>query len=185
MRMALQAKLGLEAPSIYIGGGELPAAGDGAAQVCFGARGIIGHACALTIKIAAPDKLARIGILAHGANGQIGICPHKKVYNARVGTTLRGDHARPPWSFVSLPFPRYRLQSPSARGTLSKPNFINSPSFRRCNIAPAQRSLASRRVLSRPAAWAPPARPIMNPLQTRSSTTAMPWPTPMHMDTTA
>ena len=90
-------------PSIDIGGLEIPATRDCHPKILLSDRQIVGDARALAVEVTAPNKLPRICIMAHRADSQIGICPHKKIYNSRVGTTLRGDHARPPWSFVCAP----------------------------------------------------------------------------------
>src|SRR5215510_3664908 len=93
------------APSIHIGGVQIPAARNRRAQIGLGDCKVIGHARTFAVKVAAPNKLPRICLLAHGAHGQMGIRPHKKIDNTRMGTTLAGNHARPPWSFVTAPLP--------------------------------------------------------------------------------
>src|SRR5262245_7566141 len=171
------------APSIHIGGSQLSAAGNGTAKVGFRDRGVISDTGTLPVEIAAPDKVSGIGVLTDRANGQIGIGPHKKVHNARVGTTLRGDHARPPWSFVSLPShvtvfiplrPRYAIKTrlyeqPVTSAVQYRPQCIFAASPRSaCNLCLGKQAFFWWTVVS---------------TQTRSSTTAMPWPTPIHMDT--
>src|SRR5262249_51553357 len=85
--------------------------------------------------------------------------------------------SRPTSLVVRLRSPScYRLVSPFLGDTLSKQHLIKPPLFRRCSIVAA----AARRLQP----WAEPRgrsyrRPIED-LHTRSSTTAMPWPTPMH-----
>ena len=103
------------------------------------ASALAGHRQCL--RLARRDSSARqiVGDLRPGSdrtNSQMGIGPHKNSTSARVGTTLRGDHARPRSVVRLSPLPTLPPCIPSVRATLSKRGIINSPSLRQCNIPP-------------------------------------------------
>jgi hypothetical protein len=98
--------------------------------------------------------LLGVGILADRTDSQVRLGPHKKIDHPRVGTTLRGDHARPPWSLGSAPSHIPPSYPPLGPATLSKHGALNSPSFRRCNIkdlgsAPGRLAMAAGRAPAR------------------------------------